>query len=329
MSSTDAVVIGSGPNGLAAAIDLATSGWKVQVLEARDTPGGGMRTEELTLPGFRHDVCSGAHPLGVLSPYLSTLPLHEHGLEWAEAPASFAHPLADGPAVLLRTDLSATLDELGEDANTYRRLVSPFLRNPHGLLRDLLAPLRLPRHPILMARFGLRGIRSAVGLAKRFRQDRARALFAGCAAHSILPLEAPLSAAIGVLFLFTGHVRSWPVARGGSASIARALVSLLEAHGGRIETGVRVRSLSDLPPARVYLFDTGPGQLASIAGSVLPPTLLAPLVEVPLRARIIQSRLRPRRSDSLAGPALPRGFHRTRWGNPRGGCRLRKGRLAR
>ena len=184
-----------------------------------------------------------------------------------------------GPAVLQRTDLEETANELADDANAYARLLSPFLRNHKGLLGDLLGPLGIPRHPLLAARFGLRALRSAKGLAKRFRGDRARALFAGCAAHSILPLEAPLSAAVGVLFLLTGHVRAWPVAREGSASIAEALVSLLNSRGGRVETGVHIRSLADLPPARMYLFDTSPRQLASIAGEVLPSRYLKRLAK--------------------------------------------------
>ena len=271
----DAVIIGSGPNGLAAAIALAQSGASVLVLEARDEVGGGIRTAELTLPGFRNDVCSGAHPMAILSPYLSTLPLGEHGLEWIKPAASVAHPLDDGPAVMLWRSVDETARGLGPDEPRYRRLVSPFLRDPRGLLRDVLGPLGIPRHPLLMLRFGLSAIRSAAGLARgRFGGARARALLAGCAAHSILPLERMLSGAVGLLFLITGHVEEWPVARGGSAAIAAALASYLEALGGRIETGKRVTSLADLPPARVYLFDTSPAQLADIAAPVLPARYL-------------------------------------------------------
>ncbi len=268
--TTDAVVIGSGPNGLAAAVELARAGARVLVLEARDEIGGGTRTAELTLPGFRHDVCSGAHPMGILSPYLSTLPLGEHGLEWIRPPASVAHPLDDGSAVMLLRGLDETARELGADAGRYRALLAPFLRDPHGLLADVLGPLGLPRRPLAFLRFGLHALRSATGLARRFREPRARALLAGCAGHSILPLERRLSAAVGLLFLLTGHVEEWPVARGGSSSITSALAAYLRALGGRIETGVRVRSLADLPPARVFLFDTDPVQLAAIAEPVLP-----------------------------------------------------------
>jgi phytoene dehydrogenase-like protein len=277
VSDPDAVVVGSGPNGLAAAVHLAQSGASVLVLEAAEQPGGGSRSAELTLPGFVHDLCSAVHPLGVLSPYLRTLPLADHGLTWLRPRASVAHPLDGEPAVLLRRSLDDTTGELGDDARAYRRLVGPFLADPHGLLADALAPLRVPRHPLLMLRFGLRAIRSAAGLARRFDGDRARALLAGCAAHSILPLERAVSGAIGLLFLVAGHVEDWPVAAGGSGAIARALASLLAAHGGRIETGRRVRTLADLPAARVFLFDTSPAQLADIAGAALPARYLGRL----------------------------------------------------
>jgi phytoene dehydrogenase-like protein len=269
--AADAVVVGSGPNGLAAAVALAQAGVSVLVLEGRDEPGGGTRTSELTLPGFHHDVCSACHPMGVLSPFLRTLPLDAHGLTWLLPAASVAHPLDGEPAVLLRRSLGETARGLGADGPAYERLLSPLLEDPHGLLADLLAPLGIPRHPIRMMRFGLKGLRSAAGLARaRFRDRRAQALLAGCAAHSVLPLERRVTAAVGLVFLMTGHVDDWPVALGGSAAITRALGRLLVSLGGRIETGRWVRTLSDLPPARAYLFDTSPAQLASIAGPVLP-----------------------------------------------------------
>jgi phytoene dehydrogenase-like protein len=268
--ASDAVIIGSGPNGLAAAVHLAQAGADVLVLEAADEIGGGTRSGELTLPGFVHDRCSAVHPMAILSPWLRRLPLADHGLRWLQPPASVAHPLDDQPAVLLRRSLADTADELDGDARAYRRLVAPFLADPHGLLADALGPLGLPRHPLLMLRFGLAGLRSAVGLARRFTGPRARALLAGCAGHSILPLDRAVTGAVALMFLITGHVEPWPVAAGGSQAIARALAGLLGAAGGRIETGIRVRSLADLPPARVYLFDTSPAQLADIAGPVLP-----------------------------------------------------------
>lgn len=273
LSDLDAVIIGSGPNGLAAAVRLAEAGASTLVLEARDEIGGGTRTIERT-PGFHFDHCSGAHPMGILSPWFRQLPLADHGLRWIKPPISVAHPLDDQPAVLLRRSLDETAVALGDDATAYRKLLAPFLRDPHGVFADALAPFKFPRHPLLMMRFGLRGLRSAVGLAKRFRDPRARALLAGCAAHSILPLDRALSGAVGLVFLLAGHVEEWPVAEGGSSAIARALASMLRGKGGRIETGVHVRSLADLPPARVYLFDTSPAQLATIAEPVLPARYL-------------------------------------------------------
>jgi phytoene dehydrogenase-like protein len=270
VSDPDVVVVGSGPNGLAAAVALAQRGASVLVLEAGPTIGGGTRTEERTLPGFAHDVCSAVHPMGVLSPYFRTLPLEAHGLEWMRGKLSVAHPLDDGTCVALPRSIDDTANELGADGDAYRRLLAPFLRDPHALLSDALAPLGLPRHPFLMLRFGLRAMRSAVGLAERFREPRARALLAGCAAHSILPLDRAFTGAVGMMFLLTAHVAEWPVAKGGSRAITDALASLLRSLGGAIETYRRVRSLADLPPARVYLFDTSPADLASIAEPVLP-----------------------------------------------------------
>jgi len=274
MTAVDAVVIGAGPNGLAAAVHLARSGASVLVLEAGPELGGGTRTAELTLPGFLHDRCSAVHPMGILSPFLRQLPLADHGLRWLQSPASVAHPLDDQPAVLLARSVADTAAALGDDARSYHRLVEPFLGDPHGLLGDALAPLGIPRHPLLMARFGWHGLGSATRLARRFDATPARALLAGCAAHSILPLERAVTAAVGLMFLVTAHVEAWPVAAGGSHAITRALASLLAAHGGRIETGVRVKRLADLPAARVYLFDTSPDQLAAIAEPVLPPRYL-------------------------------------------------------
>jgi phytoene dehydrogenase-like protein len=270
MTAPDAIVIGSGPNGLAAAVCLAQAGASVLVLEAHAEIGGGTRTAELTLPGFRHDQCSAVHPMAILSPWLRRLPLADHGLRWICPPASVAHPLDGQPAVLLRPSLADTANDLGEDAGAYRRLLAPFLGDPHGLFADALAPLRIPHHPLRMLRFGVQALRSATGLARRFETTQARALLAGCAAHAILPLDRAVTAAVGLMFLLAGHVEAWPVAAGGSHAITRALASLLQASGGRIETSVRVRSLADLPAARVYLFDTSPAQLASIAEPILP-----------------------------------------------------------
>jgi len=267
----DAVIVGAGPNGLAAAVALARAGASVVVLESSDEIGGGTRTAALTLPGFAHDVCSGAHPLGIASPFFRDLPLERHGLEWAIPAASVAHPRDGEPAVMLWRSLERTAEGLGRDGARYRRLLAPFLRDTRGLLQDLLAPLGIPRHPLAMARFGALGAWPATWLGRvLFREEAARAAFAGCAAHSIVPLSLPLTAAFGLIFALTAHGEGWPVARGGSIAITRALASLLTELGGRIVTGVRVRSLADLPAARVFLFDTDPRQLAEIAAPVLP-----------------------------------------------------------
>ncbi|MEQ1567584.1 MAG: NAD(P)/FAD-dependent oxidoreductase [Myxococcota bacterium] len=268
----DVVVIGSGPNGLAAAIELARAGLEVTVIEAADTLGGGLRTAELTLPGFLHDVCSACHPMGVLSPVFRSMPLGEHGLEWVRPEASVAHPLDGEPAVLLRGSPADTAAELGPDGDRYRRMVEPFLDDPEGLIADLLAPLGVPRRPLRMARFGLYGAWPATWLGRwAFRGERARALLAGCAAHSIQPLSSPLTAALGLVFLLAGHLEPWPVARGGSAAIGKALVSYFESLGGRVVAGLAVTSLDQLPPCRAVVFDTDPVQLADIAGDQLPP----------------------------------------------------------
>jgi phytoene dehydrogenase-like protein len=278
MSTEDAVVVGSGPNGLAAAVALARSGASVLVLEARNDIGGGTRSAELTLPGFLHDVCSGCHPMGVLSPFLRCLPLAEHGLRWIHPPASVAHPLDGQPAVLLRRSVAETARELHEDAAAYRALFEPFLRQPHALLADLLAPLHMPQHPLQVARFGLVGIRPAASaLRARFHGVRARAVLAGCAAHSVLPLEQPLTTAVGMIFALTAHMEDWPVAAGGSQAIASALAAYLVQLGGRIETGRCVRDLADLPAARVVLFDTSPAQLADVCAPLLPPRYVSRL----------------------------------------------------
>jgi phytoene dehydrogenase-like protein len=270
-SRLDAVIVGSGPNGLAAAVELARNGAEVVVLEAADTIGGGTRTAELTLPGFHHDVCSAAHPLGILSPYLSQLPLAEHGLTWTQPPASVAHPLDGQPAVMLGKSMDATAGALGPDTKAYRRLVGPLLHHTDQLIAEILGPAHLPRHPLVLARFGIPALLPATVLARTwFRGERARALLAGCAAHSILPLTRPVSAAAGLLFLATGHVETWPIAQGGSASITDALAGYLRSLGGRIETGAAVRALADLPPSRLVLFDTSPDQVAAVAAPVLP-----------------------------------------------------------
>ena len=270
----DAVVIGSGPNGLAAAIRLAQAGKRVTVFEANDTIGGGTRSAELTLPGFVHDVCSAVHPLAVGSSFFRTLPLQGYGLEFVQPPVPLAHPL-DGTAVPLARSLDETSQGLGADAAAYRRLMSPLVRNADFLMRQFFAPLRVlpgtPVHAPLLARFGLVAIRSAVGLARsRFKQPPARALLAGLAAHSIQPLENASTAGYGLMLGVTGHAFGWPVARGGSQKIADALSACLTSLGGTVVSGHRVASLEDVPRARAYLFDVTPRQLLAIAGDALP-----------------------------------------------------------
>jgi len=270
----DAVVIGSGPNGLAAAIRLAQAGRRVTVLEANDTIGGGARSAELTRPGFVHDVCSAVHPLAVGSAFFRTLPLERYGLEFIQPPLPLVHPL-DGSGVELRRSFVETSDGLGVDAAAYRRLLSPLVRNADFLMRQFFAPLRVTpatvTHSVLLARFGLMAIRSAVGLAKSaFKDAPARALLAGLAAHSIQPLQNLSTAGYGLMLAMSGHAYGWPIARGGSQKIADALVAHLNTLGGTIETKRRVESLDDVPKARVYVFDVTPRQLLAITGNALP-----------------------------------------------------------
>ena len=275
----DAIVVGSGPNGLTAAALLAREGLSVLVLEASDSLGGGLRTRELTLPGFHHDVCSAVHTMGVLSPAFELLELERHGLEWRFPAASVAHPLDGGRAVLLQGSAAETARGLGADGAAYRGLVEPFLGKPRELVADLLAPLGMPRQPLLMARFGWLGLRSARQLAfGRFEEEAARALFGGCAAHSVQPLEHALTAAFGLTFAVAGHIAAWPVARGGSCAIAEALTRVCRAHGVAFELGRMVRSLRELPASRVVLFDVAPRQLAEIAGEALPDSFRYELV---------------------------------------------------
>jgi len=268
----DAVVVGAGPNGLAAAIVLAQAGRSVLVREATPTVGGGARTEELTLPGFRHDVCSGFHPLGAGSPLFRRLPLADHGLEWVEADAALAHPLRDGSAALLRRSLAETADGLGPDGAAYLRLVGPLVRDWPLLEEEILGPLlRVPRRPLALARFGLLALRSAQGLARtRLRTERARALFAGCAAHSTMPLERPGTAAFGLVLLTFAHTVGWPFPRGGAQAIPDALASYLRSLGGEIRTDAPVECLDDLPRTRAVLCDVSPRALVGLAGDRLP-----------------------------------------------------------
>ena len=268
----DAIVVGSGPNGLAAAITLARSGLSVRLLEANSGIGGGLRSAQLTLPGFTHDICSAIHPLAAASPFFKTLPLERFGASWINPEIALAHPLDDGTAAGLHQDINLTCDSLGRDGPAYRRIMAPFVRVWDKLAWEFLQPvLHLPRHPLVLARFGLPALCPGALLAKTaFRNQPARALFAGLAAHSFLPLEAPISSAFAFVLGAAGHVVSWPIPNGGSQSIADALAGYLRELGGTIETGVRVESLNALPKARAVLFDTSVWEFARIAGEKLP-----------------------------------------------------------
>jgi phytoene dehydrogenase-like protein len=272
LSGYDVVVVGAGPNGLAAAVTVARAGLSVLVREAADTIGGGTRSAELTLPGFMHDVCSAVHPMAAASPFLRALPLAEHGLDLIHPPAPLAHPLDDGKAVLLERSLAGAVESLGEDGDAYRRLVGRTVEDWPLLADAFLGPiLRLPRHPLALGRFSLRGLRPSASVASSaFRGEQARALFAGAAAHSVLPLEQLGTASFGIVFLAVAHTCGWPVARGGSQQIAQALASYLRSLGGEIETGAPVTSIEELPRARAILCDVGPRQLITLAGSRLP-----------------------------------------------------------
>lgn len=267
----DAVIIGSGPNGLAAAVTLAQAGWRVLVIEAADTIGGGTRTKELTLPGFHHDVCSAVHPTGVASPFFRSLPLAEHGLRWIHPEIPLAHPLDGGRAAVLHRSLDETAAGLGQDGRGYKRLFSALVENAEKLYGGIFTPLAFPKHPLLMARFGLPAAMPAQLLARiLFKDEAARALFAGNAAHSVLPLTHLFTSAVGVMLQFSAHAVGWPVAAGGSQSIASALAGVLQKHGGEIVCGWPVKTLAELPAARAYLFDTSPRVLARVAGEALP-----------------------------------------------------------
>jgi phytoene dehydrogenase-like protein len=264
-----ACVIGSGPNGLAAAIVLAQAGMEVEVFEAEATPGGAVRTMELTLPGFHHDFGSAVHPMAAGSPFFTSLPLADYGLEWIYSPAPLVHPLDDGTAVILERDFAAAEASLGEDGRAWRGLFEPFATRWPDLAEDILrSMIRVPKHPLLMARFGARAVPSARYIARRhFRGEPARALFAGLAAHSFMALSDPLSASFGLVLGAVAHAVGWPIPRGGSQAITNALAGYLAHLGGRITTSTRIHSLADLPACELTLCDITPRQLLALAGS--------------------------------------------------------------
>lgn len=269
-SQYDAVVVGSGPNGLAAAITLQRQGLQVLILEAKDTIGGGLRTAELTLPGYLHDLCAAIHPLGAASPFFRELPLREFGLEFVHPEVLAAHPFDDGSAGALYSSLAQTASRLGVDGDAYRSLLEPLVDQWPLVEQHLLGPiLQWPRHPLALTRFGLRFMQSGKQIASRFRQQAARGLWAGLVAHSMVPLEARTTAAIGLVLAIAGHRSGWPVVRGGSQGIANALGAYFVSLGGRIQTNTPVSRMADLPHSRALLFDVTPRQLLTICGDHL------------------------------------------------------------
>lgn len=265
-SEFDAIVIGSGPNGLSAAIALQQAGLSVLILEAKDSIGGGLRSAELTLPGFVHDICSAIHPLAAGSPFFNSLPLEQHGLEFIYPEVAAAHPFDDGTSAALYGSVDDTAEALGIDRETYSNLLNPLVKNWPGMVKDVLGPLHLPKHPLDMAAFGLNALRSASSLVRKFKTKEARGLWAGMAAHSMQPLTNLGTSAFGLVLMATGHLKGWPVPKGGSEVIANALVSYFLSIGGKIETGMPVRSMKDIPVSAVVLFDLTPKQILEIAG---------------------------------------------------------------
>jgi phytoene dehydrogenase-like protein len=285
----DAVVVGSGPNGLAAAVTLARAKLSVLVLEARETIGGATRSMELTLPGFVHDVCSAVHPLAAGSPFFHSLPLRDYGLEWIHPEIPLAHPLGGTEAISLRRSLSETAQTLGVDGPAYGRLMNPLVENWWALAGEFLRPMiHLPRNPVALARFGLKAIQPAQYLARRFSAEPARALFAGLAGHSFLSLSAPASAAFGLVLGAAGHAVGWPFPRGGAQKIPDALAGYLRSLGGRIETGRPIENLAELPRSRTLLLDTAPRALLKLAGSRLPPSYRRALEQFPYGSGIFK-----------------------------------------
>jgi phytoene dehydrogenase-like protein len=267
----DAIVVGSGPNGLAAAISLQQAGLAVLLLEGKDSIGGGIRSAALTLPGFTHDICSAIHPLAVLSPFFSTLPLEQHGLEYIYPPVAAAHPFDDGSAATLLHNIDDTAALLGRDEHTYLQLVKTLVRDWPQIAGDVLGPLHIPEHPLPMAAFGLHALQPASWLAKKFETEKAKGLWAGMAAHGMQPLSNTATSAIALVLLAAAHLRGWPVPKGGAAAIGNALASLFVSLGGKIQTNFYVQSLEQLPSAHAVLFDTTPKQLLAVAGHKFSP----------------------------------------------------------
>lgn len=269
MSQFDAIVVGAGPNGLAAAITLQQAGLQVLVLEGQETIGGGLRSKQLTLPGYVHDVCSAIHPMAAASPFFAKLPLKEHGLEFIYPSVAAAHPFDDGTAAVLHHSLEHTAQLLGEDEQKYTRLLAPIVNMWPDIVDDILGPLHFPKHPLKMAKFGMHALLPATVIAKRFSSPKTKGLWAGMAAHAIQSLDNATTAAIGLVLMAAAHLRGWPVPKGGSVSIANALAAYFISLGGKIETGRYVQSLDELPPAKAVLLDVTPRQFLKIAGHKL------------------------------------------------------------
>jgi len=269
----NAIIIGSGPNGLAAGIRLAQEGWSVKIFERNDSIGGGTRTQELTLPGFQHDVCSAIHPLAKASPFFQTLPLEKYGVEWIKPEVPVAHPLDDQPAGALFQSLDQTINQLRDDGSTYQKIVEPLLQHWDKLVPQILAPFTLlPDHPLLMARFGSDGLRSAKAFASKFKTEKLRAIIAGLSAHGILPFDQTATAAIGLVLGLAAHTVGWPFPKGGSYKLTEAMAEYFQSLGGEIETNVEVTDLEQLPKSDTILFDITPKQILEIARDQLPST---------------------------------------------------------
>jgi phytoene dehydrogenase-like protein len=269
--SYDAIVIGAGPNGLSAAIHLARHGLSVCIFESNSQIGGGARSEQLTLPNFIHDVCSAVHPMGYISPFFKTLPLPENGLEWIESPLALAHPFDTQPAAFLSRSVQETAKNLKEDENSYLHLISPFVNHGETLLEEILKPLRIPTHPFLMAKFGLNAMRSAEDVANsKFKTGRAKAIFSGCAAHSMVALNKIATASFGISLAIVAHMVGWPIIRGGSEQIIDCMAKYFRSLGGEIVAGRKIESIKSLPATRAILMALTPKQVAAVAGNHLP-----------------------------------------------------------
>jgi phytoene dehydrogenase-like protein len=263
--SYDAVVVGAGPNGLSAAITLINKFKDVLLLESRETIGGGVRSAEITLPNFIHDICSAVHPLAIASPFFRQLELHKYGLSWIQPEIPLAHPFEDGSALFLHRSLEITSNALGADGKAYKDLLAPFVENHEKLLPDILAPLHFPRNPLLMGFFAMKALHSLKYLVKKiFQQEQTRALFAGLASHAMIPLDKPATAAFGIVLATLAHTVGWPIIKGGSQKLADALAAYFSHKGGEIVTGKTVHAFHDLPKAKYYFFDVTPRQLLTI-----------------------------------------------------------------